>query len=384
MIQIKNKAACTGCWACANICPVNCINMLPDEMGFLYPAINEDACINCGLCEKTCPVISDHTQSGDERIEESYAVRCKDPDIRMNSSSGGVFSLLAREVIREGGTVFGAALDESHHARHVCARSSADIIPIRGSKIIQSNIGFSYQDVKRQLDNGKKVLFTGTPCQISGLLHFLGKRDQNLITQDIICHGVCSSVVYDKYLSYMEGLQGSTVESIQFRNKSTGWRDYAVAINFKNGDKTVIPHGKDKLMRTYLKNYALRPSCYDCRFKGKNRPSDITLADFWGIEHIAAELDDNKGVSFVVCHSDSGEQCISKIKPDAEIVEVNYEKVIKYNMSGECSVKKPNRNDEFCKSVVRDSFSEVIDKYCRVSLMGKMKRALRSVIKTIK
>lgn len=380
MIQIKEKSKCTGCGACLNVCPKKCISMKPDELGFLYPTVDEHACISCGLCDRTCPVISDRMHSDDAFAEVSYAIKSRDIETRMNSSSGGVFSLLAQRIIEEGGVVYGAAFDDKKHVRHTAATTASDIIPLRGSKIVQSSIGLCYEDVKRRLENGCKVLFSGTPCQIRGLLSYLGKPYDLLLTQDIICHGVCSYALYDKYIAYKKEIRGCEIRSIHFRNKETGWRDYSVSICYDDGSKTVVPHGKDELMRAYLRNYALRPSCYECPFKGKKRRSDLTLADCWGIEHVAPQLDDDKGVSFVICHSVLGEQYINEIITETESEVVNYKDVITYNMSGEISPTEPTNNAEFCNEIAKEPFQNVINKYCRITILSRIKRVVKKAM----
>lgn len=380
MIKIVDKSKCTGCGACSNVCPQNSISMKLDELGFLYPMVDEHTCIGCGLCDRTCPVINDGAHAENDYVERSYAIKSRDTEARMNSSSGGVFSLLARRIIEEGGIVYGAAFDDQNHVQHIAAVTASDITPIRGSKIIQSSVGTCYKDVLNRLENGYKVLFSGTPCQINGLLHFLGKPYDLLLTQDIICHGVCSYALYDKYIAYKKEIRGREIRSIQFRNKETGWRDYAVSICYDDGSKTVIPHGKDELMRAYLRNYALRPSCYECPFKGKHRHSDITLADCWGIEHVVPQLDDDKGVSFVICHSVSGEECINKILSETESKEINYQDVIKYNMSGEISPAEPADNEEFCSEIAREPFRSVINKYCRITTLSRIKRVIKKIV----
>lgn len=380
MIHIDEKSKCTGCAACANACPKQCITMVQDELGFLYPAIDQSSCVDCGLCEKICPVLN-KLERQDGYWEKAFAVRCKDLNIRMDSSSGGVFSLLGLKIFEEDGIVFGASLNESYQVEHIATLSSDYLIPLRGSKIIQSSIGSAYQNAKRFLDEGKRVLFTGTPCQIYGLIRYLGKRYDNLITQDIICHGVCSPALYDKYILYNKEKHNSEIRSIKFRDKATGWRDYAVSICYENGEKTVVPHVKDELMRAYLRNYALRPSCYNCSFKGKNRASDITLADFWGAEHFVSDLDDDKGISFVICHSESGEKFLKSVLSETDYKEVHYSDVIKYNMSGEVSSPQPADNDRFCKDLFTLPFHSLIETYCKISLISKIKRFIKKTLK---
>ena len=380
MIQIDDKSMCTGCGACAEKCPKQCISMLPDELGFLYPLVDPNRCVGCGLCENACPV-RHPAKHLCECKEDAFAIRSKDSEIRRNSSSGGVFSLLGEKILEESGVVYGVSLSDTLQINHVRASTPSELIPLRGSKVIQSFAGDLYREIEEELQNGKTVYFSGTPCQIFGLLHYLGHRYENLITQDMICHGVCAPFLYEKYLEYLQDLHGSKISSIRFRDKETGWRDYSVSVDYENGDRTVTPHGKDEFMRAYLRNYALRPSCYKCPFKGTNRVSDITLADFWGAEHVVPDLDDNQGLSFVICHTPAGERMIKEVLPQTDYKSVRYRDVIKYNMSGEVSSSKPANNEDFCRDLYEKPFQKVIDQYCKISFSSKVKRAVKSVIK---
>lgn len=383
MIEIIDKSKCSGCAACANVCPRDCIEMSPDALGFLYPKVDSQVCIDCGLCAKICPV-SNRNSFEENRIESAYATKNRDDDVRKNSSSGGVFSLLAQKVLDNGGVVYGAAFDEDCRVNHLSVSSKSDMLKLQGSKYVQSNIAFAYRDVEKDLKEGKQVLFTGTPCQVNGLNAYLRQEYDNLITQDLICHGVLSSVVFEKYLSYRAQKQGAKVQSMAFRDKTNGWKDYAIKISFDDGSQYSITHTKDEAMRVYLKNYALRPSCYKCAFKGKNRTSDITLADFWGAKNIVPQMDDDKGLSFVICHSTKGSKFLQSILANTESQSVNYEDVIRYNMSGEKSASEPKNNNEFCKEILENSFAEVVEKYCKVSFKSKLKRVVKAIVKKIK
>lgn len=382
MIKITDKSKCSGCAACANVCPKGCIKMSPDALGFLYPKVDSQVCVDCGLCSKICSILN--KSSLEEYVEKAYAAKNKDNDVRKNSSSGGIFSLLAQKVLDNGGIVYGAAFDEDCRVNHAAVSSKSELSKLQGSKYVQSNIAFVYRNVENDLKKGKQVLFTGTPCQVNGLYAYLRQEYDNLITQDLICHGVLSSVVFEKYLSYRAQKQGAKVQSMTFRDKTNGWKDYAVKINFDDGSKYSIPHTKDEAMRVYLKNYALRPSCYKCAFKGKNRMSDITLADFWGAKNVVPQMDDDKGLSFVICHSAKGNELLQSILPNTESQNVNYEDVIRYNMSCEKSTPEPKNNKEFCQEILENSFDGVVKKYCKVPFKSKLKRVVKAIVKKIK
>lgn len=380
MIEIIDKSKCSGCAACANVCPRDCIEMSPDALGFLYPKVDSQVCIDCGLCAKICPV-SNRNSFEENRMELAYATKNRDDDVRKNSSSGGVFSLLAQKIIAKNGVVFGAKFNEKMEVVHDFAETIESLADFRGSKYLQSKVGDSYSKAKEFLDSGRLVLFTGTPCQVYGLHNCLGQQYENLLTLDIVCHGVLSTAVFEKYISHREEKKGSKAKSMTFRNKANGWRNYAIVIDFEDGSKYVMPHGKDEMMRVYLSNYAMRPSCHECHFKGKNRASDITLADFWGAKQVVPQLDDDKGLSWVICRSQKGFEYLQSILAETENQPVNYDEVVKYNMSAEISSPKPKNDDKFCEEILREPFDKVVEKYCRISFASRVKRKIKSIVK---
>ena len=295
---------CSGCHACVNICPKQCITMASDEEGFLYPVADKEKCVECGLCEKVCYAIN---PCKNENLPEVYACYNKDDAVRASSSSGGMFTLFAEHILNLNGVIFGAAFDENLIVRHICVDNKEDVHKLRTSKYVQSIVGDSYKKAKELLENGRVVLFTGTPCQINGLMSYLGKKYDNLYTQDIICHGVPSSKVWKKYLEYTEKLHGSKVDSTinpSFRAKTFGWLNFSVKINFENKTVHAETLKKDLFMRSYLSNALLRPSCYKCSSKGLQRISDVTLADFWGVNRVLPEMFDDKGTSLIFLNTE--------------------------------------------------------------------------------
>lgn len=305
MIEITKKQNCSGCYACKNICPKQCIDMREDNEGFWYPQVDKDKCINCGLCEKICPIINNK-----ERVNEIKAYACinKDEKIRAKSSSGGIYTLLAECIINNGGVVFGARFDEELNLVHSYTDNIQGLEQFRGSKYLQSRIGQSYKKAKEFLEKDIKVLFSGTPCQISGLLSYLSKEYENLICIDIICHGVPSPKVFKLYRDELEKKYGSTTQRIDFRCKDYGWKLFCVLLSFNNNTQYMKDLNNDVYMNGFLQNLYLRPSCYECKSKTLNRLSDITIADFWGIQNIASELDDDKGTSLVLVNSNKGKK----------------------------------------------------------------------------
>lgn len=352
MIKITDKEKCCGCHNCALVCPKNCITMKEDEEGFLYPAVDEDKCIDCGICEKSCPIISPLENNKALNDITSYAAYSKNNDIRLNSSSGGMFTHLASSVINAGGVVFGAAFDKKFGVHHICVDNIDNLDKLRGSKYLQSIVGNSFKEAEEYLKSGRKVYFSGTPCQISALLKYLKKDYDNLITQDIICHGVPSPKIWKYYLEYRQNKANSKVEKISFRDKNKSWKNYCVNMIFEN-DSYIENFSSDDYMKAFLSNYCLRPSCYNCSFKTMTRPSDITLADFWGIQNIMPEMDDDKGTSLLCINSDKGKMLFDEIKNDTVYKTVALEEAVKFNPSMIQSSTLPPKRDYFMQKFLK-------------------------------
>ena len=381
MIILIQKKECTGCSACYNICPKNAIEMIEDKKGFKYPNIDKEKCDNCKLCQKVCPILNSNIVNN---IPRAYAVINNNEITRNQSSSGGVFSLLAEYIIDNNGVVFGAAFDENWKVKHYYKKKKKDIEKFRGSKYLQSTIGNTYKLAKEFLKIEKKVLFTGTPCQIEGLKSYLMKDYENLYTLDIICHGVPSPKVHDKYLEYQKNKFKTTkINKIEHRNKENGWKDFNLKIEF---DKKTYKesHQNDLFMQFFLKNTILRDSCYNCHFKKKNRISDITLADFWGIENVMPDMDDGKGTSLVIVNSKKGQELLENIKDKIQCKKVDFETAIKYNPSMTKSVKKDKKSDKFFKNSDKMEFDKLVKKYTYTpSKLKKIINKIKGIIKKI-
>lgn len=378
MIKLQNNADCCGCFSCQTACPQNCITMQKDKEGFFYPCLDESNCINCSLCESVCPILNNRVNT--EAEKQAYAAYTKDEAIRCTSSSGGIFTELANYVIRHGGLVFGAGFDDNFNVVHMCVEKEEDVAFLRGSKYVQSEIGDTYKRAESSLQQGKLVLFSGTPCQVAGLRRFLRKAYDNLITQDIICHGVPSPLVWRQYLTYRETKINSEVVAINLRNKKYGWKNYAVNFSFKNGEEHFWKFHKDVFMRAFLADKCLRPSCYDCHFKDNNWESDFKLADFWGIEHILPEMDDDKGVSLVFVNSKRAEMIWNEIQPYITSVKVDGNKALTFNSAATRSAKRPEDRNEFLSDVTAQPFDVVMNKYCpKISLGSRIINKLRKL-----
>lgn len=298
-----SKDACIGCESCISICPKNCLKMKSDSEGFHYPVITSSKCIDCELCSKHCPIKMNENKK--QIPVKCYAAKNSDEDIRMKSSSGGVFSVLAKSVLKENGVVFGAEIDSNGVVRHRSVENLHDLACLYGAKYSQSKIGDTYQEAKKCLDAGRKVLFSGTPCQIGGLKAYLGKDYDTLICVDFICHGVPSPEVWKRYLN--EIADGKDVE-VNFRSKESGWSRYQYSLCINDCQKTLLSqkNNDNVFLQGMVKEFYLRPSCSACKFKGFNHPGDITVGDFWGIWDFRPDFDDNKGVSAVIVNTDKG------------------------------------------------------------------------------
>lgn len=375
MKKVIDNNKCNGCSACAMVCPTKAITMTVLEDGFKYPIIDQDKCIDCNLCRKTCPVLNIKEKT--KKIS-AYACYNKDLETRLNSSSGGLFTLLAHNILKQNGIVFGAMFDSNFKVKHDYIDKVEDIYKFRGSKYVQSDIGKSFEQTKKFLKENTLVLFTGTPCQIEGLLHYLNKDYDNLITQDIICHGVPSPKVWQKYLEY---IKYKDLEKISFRDKTTGWENYSLMLKYK--DKTSLEsHNTHPFMRLFLQNIILRDSCYDCVAKLKHRNSDITLADFWGINNIEPTMNDKKGTSLVLVNSSKGEKIFKDIKDDIVFKKVNFDLSIAQNPSMFTSSPRNPKRTPFFKDLDTLDFEDLIKKYkIKISLKQKIKNKLKKMLK---
>lgn len=379
MIEIKDKSKCSGCHACFNICPNNCIDMKNDEEGFWYPEINVKECIDCNLCESVCPVIN---YKEPENNAIAYGCYNKNEKIRMESSSGGLFSAFCTYIIKNGGVVYGAKYDKSFNVIHGRTDSFTGLNEFMGSKYTQSKIGDIYSNVKKDLiDNPNKfVYFSGTPCQIDGLLHFLGKSYNNLICQDIICHGVPSPKIWSNYVKSLNNKFRDEPLKINFRSKRNGWSLFELQILYKNNSYQCF-HGEDPYMRAFLSNICLRPSCYNCYSKSLHRNSDITLADFWGIDNINKSLNDDKGTSLVFINTTKGQELFNNIREDIVFQTVELEEAIKFNPSAYKSVSlKEKKRTTFFENYDKKSLDELVISINKTSLLKKL---LKRCIKVI-
>lgn len=363
MIQLVDKSLCCGCTACASVCPKQCITMQEDEEGFLYPVVNASLCIDCNLCQKVCPELHHMNVRMPLHV---YAAKHKDEQVRLASSSGGIFTLLAEKIIDEGGVVFGARFDARWEVVHDYTETKEGLAVFRGSKYVQSRLEDCYYKVKSFLQQDRKVMFTGTPCQIAGLKNYLRKDDDNLLTVDVVCHGVPSPKIWRMYLNEIIARKSKKnsvlshhsngkvkIQSIDFRSKSSGWKKFSFVLTLSEAvadgkQNTVLLSSvfyENPYMQAFLSDLSLRPSCYACPVKAGKSGSDITIADFWGIEDVLPEFDDDRGVSLIVDFSGKGKYWLGQL--NCEYVSTNYEVAQRKNPNIMIPVEMPTYRDFF-------------------------------------
>ena len=376
MIEICPPGKCSGCSACSSVCPVGAIAMQPDDEGFVHPVVDRLGCVGCGRCKTFCPQQNKPVAKNPLKV---YAVKARDEDVRLASSSGGVFSLLAADVLSDGGVVFGAAFcGDEWEVRHVCIESAAELGKLRGSKYVQSRIEGAFGMVKDFLSVGRRVAFCGTPCQIVGLKRYLSSVSNVdmvlLLTIEVICHGVPSPLAWSKYLwRRRDDFDDFKIGEISFRSKSRGWKRFSMSVDFGAGGKYDTAFQEDVFMRGFLAELYNRQSCHDCVCRGLHSEADVILGDFWGIERWNDAFDDDKGVSAVLLMSATGMSCFERIAAKCNVWESSTEDVVAGNSA---LVRNPvpheKRNDFFSRSEDSD-FDELVDELLKPSFARRLR-----------
>ena len=358
---------CCGCTACMSVCPKQCISMEVDGEGFLYPVVDQSLCIDCEACVRTCPF---HHPAESHKPEEVYAAINTNEGIRMESSSGGVFTMMAEKVINDGGVVFGAKYTTDWQVEIVPAESIDELAAFRGSKYLQARMGNSLQQCKQFLRDGRKVLFSGTPCQIAGLKHYLRKDYDNLLAVDFVCHGVPSPKVWKMYLDEVTQAGKRAISDIKFRSKPQGWKRFNFTLSYNESEKSYTMssyNGDNHFMRAFLSDMILRPSCYNCQAKCGRSKSDITIADYWGIDQVHPQMDDDKGTSLLIVRTEKGQQALDFTQ--MTYTDSTYEDAFRFNPAIEKSaVPHPKRTEFFKKLDTTKDLIKLIDKELKPSL----------------
>ena len=357
MIDIKDNKDCCGCNACGDICPKDAITFKTDIEGFWYPEINHDLCVDCGLCEKICPILNYADNIKRYNAPRVFAAYTKDEKIRIDSTSGGIHSMLALAMYKQNAYIGGAVYNDDHTVSQIVDPNPERLSEIRSSKYLQSNATGVYKEIKRLLKDGQKVFFCGCPCQIHALYNVIGNKEyDNLITCDFICRGVNSPKVFTKYIDMLERKFRAEATEIKFKAKRWGWHNFSMRVNFSNGKEYYKDRWHDMFFIGYLQsgNFA-RPSCYSCKFKGFPQKADITLADFWGIEKIDPAMDQDKGTSLVMVNSNKGLALFDLIKDNIVSKEYSMDDAKAGNPAIDSSLIPVSDN--------RRDFFEALDKY---------------------
>lgn len=365
---MRNKKECCGCTACFHICPINCIVMKEDEEGFLYPNIDKAKCIHCNKCKEVCP--NRDIENRNTRTQ-TFVGYYKDDEVRKQSSSGGIFSAIAEWILQQKGVVFGAAFDENFEVHHIAVETKEELIKLRGSKYVQSRLENTFLEAKEYLEKKRKVLFTGTACQIAGLKNYLSAEYENLYTVDVLCHGAPSPKIWRMYLDDKKEQYQASINKVEFRNKDDGWKNYFINIAFSNMERFYTHYYKDKFTRMFLDNLDLRPSCYSCVFKEIPRISDVTIGDSWGVENYMPDMDDDKGTSVILVHSSNGEKIFREIRKKLIVSEVGLDVAVSPTADSRKSVTMhPNRN-KYLEGVKRGENFDVLYEYVKKSFLQR-------------
>ena len=400
MIEIKDKKDCCGCWACKNVCPVQCISMPEDAEGFRYPTVDKDKCINCHLCEKVCPIIHAEADKPNEK-QRAYLLQHKDKEVLLQSASGGAFTAIASWVIRHGGVVFGAAYDKDFQVTHQYVETYEDLKIFRNSKYVQSYTGDALKQVKDFLKQGRMGCYSGTPCQLEGLLRYLRKPYDNLITIDVMCHSITSPKIFRMYVAEMKKKYGDDLSNIMFRDKSPYGYKYSQMSVYKGG-KQVYREGVDTdvYLRSFFSDVNVRPSCYDCKFKKQHHLTDFTIWDCFDVRKFSNKLDNDNGVTRILANTEKAQLILKEIQEDTTIMEIPVDEAVSGVHEMLHSVKMSPRRERFFEltnigggnallSYFPKSARTRTEKYfrvitCKLGIYTLIKRSAKATIKNIK
>lgn len=379
-----NKYNCTGCGACYNICSKGAITMQGDECGFYKPVIDKDKCVNCGLCEKICPL--DNYKSNNLEQPKVFAFQNKDEETLYKCASGGAFALFAKHIIEQGGIVYGVIYDENIVACHSRTDNLTELEKMLSSKYVQSDTKDTFKQAKTDLENGKKVLFSGTPCQIAGLKSYLQKDYENLITVDLVCHGTPSPLIFEKYKKEISKKlkKDEKIININFRSKINGWNPYSICVS-TNKKELYIPAKDSIFMKLFLSDLSINSSCSDCMYNKIPRIADITVGDFWGVNQYNQDLNNNKGLSIVLINSSKGFEFYNKVVESNISKEVPLDAVVKYNKNIVSSSSKNENRIKFFESIRKNkSLKFCVKKYVNIQpFYMKLYNYLPNFIKNI-
>lgn len=378
-IRIDNKKNCCGCSACQNICPKNAITMTEDSEGFMYPKVDGNKCVGCNFCKKVCPILNREKEI--EKSQYGYLIRNNDEKILAESTSGGAFSAFAEAIIENNGVVFGATFDENYDVHHIEVDNKESIYKFRNSKYVQSDLEDCFFKCKKYLNEGRMVLFSGTPCQIEGLIFYLGKEYDNLYLIDIVCHSVPSRLIWRKYKE-MRLLKNPDLRPVAFRDKTKYGYEYS-QMRFDDSKKIYTGVESDQYLRAFFKDLSVRPSCYNCKFKKRYRKSDLTIWDCFTIHKFDKSLDDNKGVTRCVTHSNKGLEMISMIEEKCFLKKIDVELLISDAKEMQFSVKEKYERKAFFEDANLMDSKSFFNKWFPINFKVKIKKAIRNILEKL-
>jgi len=393
-IEILDIKDCCGCSSCAQKCPKGAITMVENNEGFLYPKLDKNKCIKCGLCSKACPQLKKIIENKGNIYPKAYGMYIKDEDTLNKSSSGGVFSAIANYILENDGVVFGAAYNKDLSVNHTKVEKKEDLYKLRTSKYVQSNINGVYKEIEELLKRDIKVFFVGTPCQVAGLKAFLGKEYNNLLTSDLVCHGVPSQKLFLTYIDYLSNKYKSKITEFNFRSKKTkGW-GITGEVSTKSGKKKFIDTSFDPYYTSFFEAATYRESCYICHYSNINRVSDITLADYWGIEKIHPDFYNQNGNSLILVNTVKGDNIIHEINKKVNYVETDIDFAIENNYNLHHQSNRPNKRNYIYNGITELSSKDYIKKNLKVKITpikllkiiipNKVKKKIKTLIIKVK
>lgn len=380
MIVLAPKNICSGCAACRAVCPWSAISLLADAEGFLYPKIDVTRCVECGKCQKACPVLNRPQPREPLAV---YAAMANDTKLRLASSSGGLFSLLARQILARGGVVFGAAWDYSNYTVKICAaHNEEELAELRGSKYVQADVGNAYLQVREVLSHGIPVLYSGTPCQIAALNSVLGKVYDNLLTVEVICHAAPSTLAFQKYAAQRIREAGSHISRIFSRSKNCSWKRYAMSLSFHDKDIAYLKSlTEDVFLRGFLRELYNRPSCHHCMVRELRSGADLTLGDYWNVHQKFTAMDDDRGTSAILVNTGKGAQMVEAIREVCQMTASDYEDVRRTNPAVyRSSSPHQKRRLFFARVQQSDDFDSLVLRLLRPTLVARVRHLCGRVL----
>ncbi len=378
MELFTNKNQCCGCTACYSVCPKNAITMTHDEEGFIYPTINNELCVDCGLCKSVCPLQNEYDKNP---VIDGYALKHKDMDIRTKSRSGGAFAGLANYFLDLGGVVYGAAYNPDYSVSHYRCDNKSDLVKLQGVKYIQSEMNDIFSQVKEDVKNGKYVLYSGTSCQVAGLISYIGKKidTSKLYTADLICHGVPNNMMWQEFLRWNERKYNGKLTDAKFRDKTYGWKNHFEAITIDNKK-----HKTKRFALMFYENDFLRPSCYECKFTNLDRVADFTLGDFWGLKRQHKDFVDKIGCSLFFVNTQRGKELFAKVEDKFILREADVVKASYPNPNLRFPTPRPKNREYFWSLYRKYDFDKVMRIYYWKMFVTRVKKNLNRIKNMIK